>query len=60
MSLSLHRMFQDEGADLPFTPPKKDDRFIVPNGIRPVMVRTGIEVSDEIRNLLFLFLHGKD
>ena len=23
----------------------KDNRYIVPNGIRPVMVRTGIEVS---------------
>ncbi|KAH9524694.1 hypothetical protein Btru_027538 [Bulinus truncatus] len=30
--------------DLPFMPPKKGNIFIVPNGIRPVMQRTGIEV----------------
>lgn len=32
------------GKDLPFMPPKKGDLFSVPNGIRPVMQRTGIEV----------------
>ncbi|XP_055863087.1 myoferlin-like isoform X4 [Biomphalaria glabrata] len=30
--------------DLPFLPPKKGNIYIVPNGIRPVMQRTGIEV----------------
>ena len=44
-------MFKDEGADLPFTPPMKDNRYIVPNGIRPVMVRTGIEVSVFLQDL---------
>ncbi|XP_056005342.1 myoferlin-like isoform X18 [Ostrea edulis] len=32
------------GSDLPFLPPKKGDLFLVPNGIRPVMQRTAIEV----------------
>lgn len=35
---------QDEGADLPFAPPMKGSLFLVPNGIRPVMQRTAIEV----------------
>ncbi|GFO37984.1 dysferlin [Plakobranchus ocellatus] len=30
--------------DMPFLPPKRGDLYIVPNGIRPVMQRTGIEV----------------
>jgi len=42
--LAAFELFLDEGADLPFTPPMKDNRYIVPNGIRPVMVRTGIEI----------------
>ncbi|XP_065071964.1 myoferlin-like isoform X2 [Rhopilema esculentum] len=42
--LAAFELFLDEGADMPFSPPKTDDRFIVPNGIRPVMVRTGIEI----------------
>jgi hypothetical protein len=33
------------GSDLPFLPPKKGDLFLVPNGIRPVMQRTAIEVN---------------
>ena len=36
--------FQDEGADLPFAPPMKGNLYLVPNGIRPVMQRTAIEV----------------
>ncbi|XP_065924822.1 myoferlin isoform X7 [Magallana gigas] len=32
------------GSDLPFLPPKRGDLFLVPNGIRPVMQRTAIEV----------------
>lgn len=36
--------FQDEGADLPFAPPMKGNLFLVPNGIRPAMQRTAIEV----------------
>ncbi|EDO36863.1 predicted protein, partial [Nematostella vectensis] len=34
----------DEGTDLPFAPPMKGNLFLVPNGIRPVMQRTAIEV----------------
>ena len=33
------------GKDLPFLPPKRGSLFIVPNGIRPIMQRTGIEVK---------------
>ena len=32
------------GKDLPFMPPKRGNLFLVPNGIRPVLQRTGIEV----------------
>ncbi|XP_057307144.1 myoferlin-like [Hydractinia symbiolongicarpus] len=42
--LAAFELFLDEGADLPFPPPMKDNRYIVPNGIRPVMVRTGVEI----------------
>ncbi|XP_047127416.1 myoferlin isoform X1 [Hydra vulgaris] len=42
--LAAFEIFLDEGADLPFPPPMKDNRYIVPSGIRPVMVRTGIEI----------------
>ena len=31
---------------MPFLPPKKGQLFLVPNGIRPVMQRTGIEVCN--------------
>ena len=37
-------IFQMNGKDLPFMPPKRGDLFSVPNGIRPVMQRTAIEV----------------
>ena len=42
----IHSFFfsQDEGADLPFAPPMKGNLFLVPNGVRPVMQRTAIEV----------------
>lgn len=33
------------GEDLPFAPPKKNDLYIVPTGIRPIMRRTAVEVS---------------
>lgn len=36
-----------DGKELPFLPPKRGQLFIVPNGIRPVMQRTGIEVRDK-------------
>lgn len=38
---------QDEGNDLPYFPPTKENRpnlFIVPSGIRPAVQRTAIEV----------------
>ena len=44
-SMYLFLFWQDEGADLPLPPPMKENRFIVPNGIRPVLVRTGVEVN---------------
>ena len=40
-------VFQDEGNDLPYFPPTKENRpslYIVPSGIRPAMQRTAIEV----------------
>ena len=40
---------QDEGADLPFAPPMKGPLFLVPNGIRPVMQRTAIEVCGLVK-----------
>ncbi|XP_071169318.1 myoferlin-like isoform X13 [Mytilus edulis] len=42
--LAAFELFLLNGADLPFLPPKKGSLFLVPNGIRPVMQRTGIEV----------------
>lgn len=36
------------GKDLPFAPPKRGALYLVPNGIRPVMQRTAIEVSDSL------------
>lgn len=37
---------QDEGADLPLPPRwlEKEKKFPVPDGIRPILVKTGIEV----------------
>ncbi|XP_041370601.1 myoferlin-like isoform X3 [Gigantopelta aegis] len=42
--LAAFELFLMTGKDLPFLPPKKGSLFLVPNGIRPVMQRTGIEV----------------
>ncbi|KAK3589425.1 hypothetical protein CHS0354_020754 [Potamilus streckersoni] len=42
--LAAFELFLICGKDLPFLPPKKGNLFQVPNGIRPVMQRTGIEV----------------
>ncbi|XP_048584840.1 myoferlin isoform X2 [Nematostella vectensis] len=42
--LAAFELFLDEGTDLPFAPPMKGNLFLVPNGIRPVMQRTAIEV----------------
>lgn len=41
--LASFELYLDEGADLPLPPPMKENRYIVPNGIRPVLVRTGVE-----------------
>jgi len=38
------------GEDLPFAPPKRNDLYIVPTGIRPVMRRTAVEV-------IFMFIY---
>lgn len=43
--LCLSLVLQMNGEDLPFAPPKKNDLYIVPTGIRPIMRRTAIEVS---------------
>ncbi|EDV22852.1 uncharacterized protein TRIADDRAFT_28445, partial [Trichoplax adhaerens] len=42
--LAAFELLLDEGADLPFAPTKKDNVYIVPPGIRPVLRRTAIEV----------------
>ncbi|KAK3095803.1 hypothetical protein FSP39_019399 [Pinctada imbricata] len=42
--LAAFELFLLSGADLPFLPPKRGDLYLVPNGIRPVMQRTAIEV----------------
>nr|XP_022342080.1 myoferlin-like isoform X4 [Crassostrea virginica] len=44
MESLLHHETGLAGSDLPFLPPKVGDLYIVPNGIRPVMQRTAIEV----------------
>ncbi|XP_063963838.1 myoferlin-like isoform X13 [Lytechinus pictus] len=41
---SFELFLMSEGTDLPFMPPKKGELFIVPNGIRPVLQRTGVEI----------------
>lgn len=41
--------FQDEGADLPFSPPLRNELYLVPSGVRPVMQRTAIEVRLTLR-----------
>ncbi|XP_074642408.1 myoferlin-like [Tubulanus polymorphus] len=43
--LAAFELFLVDGSkDLPFHPPKRGSLFLVPNGIRPVMQRTAIEV----------------
>ncbi|XP_076460960.1 myoferlin-like isoform X2 [Babylonia areolata] len=42
--LAAFELFRLTGKELPFKPPKKGNLYLVPNGIRPVMQRTGIEV----------------
>ncbi|XP_033757648.1 myoferlin-like isoform X3 [Pecten maximus] len=42
--LAAFELFLLGSGDLPFLPPKKGNLFLVPNGIRPVMQRTGVEV----------------
>ncbi|XP_025096654.1 myoferlin-like isoform X4 [Pomacea canaliculata] len=42
--LAAFELFMLTGKDLPFLPPKRGSLYLVPNGIRPVMQRTGIEV----------------
>jgi hypothetical protein len=37
---------QVDGKELPFVPPKRGKLYMVPNGIRPQLIRTGIEVGD--------------
>ncbi|KAK3744089.1 hypothetical protein RRG08_018716 [Elysia crispata] len=41
--LAAFELIKLAGKDMPFLPPKRGDLYIVPNGIRPVMQRTGIE-----------------
>ncbi|CAG0913749.1 unnamed protein product [Notodromas monacha] len=40
---AFHLMLKDD-QDLPFFPPQRGSLFIVPNGIRPVLQRTAVEV----------------
>ncbi|KAH3789669.1 hypothetical protein DPMN_167855, partial [Dreissena polymorpha] len=42
--LAAFELFLMSGKDLPFMPPKRGSLYSVPNGIRPVMQRTAIEV----------------
>ncbi|KAK6186023.1 hypothetical protein SNE40_008141 [Patella caerulea] len=50
--LAAFELFLMTGKDLPFLPPKRGNLYLVPNGIRPVMQRTGIEiVSWGVRNM---------
>ena len=48
---------QDEGADLPLTPRwlEKEKKFPVPDGIRPILVKTGVEVLYVCYNYDVLF-----
>ncbi|XP_071827020.1 myoferlin-like isoform X6 [Apostichopus japonicus] len=41
---SFELFLVSEKSDLPFMPPMKKELYIVPNGIRPVLQRTGVEV----------------
>lgn len=53
--LAAFELLLDEGGELPFTPPKASPphiHYIVPSGIRPVLQKTRVEVSQ------FLFYLG--
>ncbi|KAJ8025764.1 Dysferlin [Holothuria leucospilota] len=41
---SFELFLVSEKSDLPFMPPMRGDLYIVPNGIRPVLQRTGVEI----------------
>lgn len=41
---------QDEGAELPFTPPMRGELYAVRSGVRPKLQRSAIEVG-----VIFLF-----
>jgi len=43
--LGAFELYLNEGAELPFMPPTRQDVYQVPSGIRPVMQLTRIEVS---------------
>lgn len=42
--LAAFELFLLTGKDLPFLPPKRGELYQVPNGIRPILQRTGIEL----------------
>ncbi|XP_033126409.1 myoferlin-like isoform X5 [Anneissia japonica] len=45
-------LFLADNTDLPFMPPMRGQLYLVPNGIRPVMQRTGVEIlSWGVRNM---------
>ena len=50
--------FQDEGADLPFAPPLRNELYLVPSGVRPVLQRTAIEVNN-LRKIIMKRLNSK-
>ena len=37
------------GRDLPYLPPMRGSLYMVPNGIRPIMQRTAIEVGVQLQ-----------
>ena len=51
----------EAGKELPFQPPRRGQLFMVPNGIRPQMVRTRVEVSSSqfaaFALLAYLYIH---
>ena len=40
----LVKILQDEGAELPFTPPMRGELFVVRSGVRPKLQRSAVEV----------------
>ena len=47
--------WQDEGAELPFTPPMRGELFAVRSGMRPKLQRSAIEVR--ILKIAYQFFH---